>query len=202
VVGPSVNIDLFRPRPTETPVWPDRPLRVAAMIRPSTHYRQPRLTLEVLKSVIEDSKSEMDIILFGVDPDDPEFLELPLDFPWKTAGMINQYQVARLMNETDIFTDFSYHQAMGLTAMEAMACGAAVIVPEFGGATSFVLHGQNGWVVNTNSFENCKDGLIRLMDDHQLRSQIQDKALQTICSFYPEKATYEILSIIFNSAGE
>ena len=30
----------------------------------------------------------------------------------------------------DVFADFSNYQAMGLTAMEAMCCGAAVIVPQ------------------------------------------------------------------------
>ncbi len=51
VVGPSVDIDTFRPRPRKDPDWPARPLRVAAMIRPSTLRRQPALTMQVLRQI-------------------------------------------------------------------------------------------------------------------------------------------------------
>jgi hypothetical protein len=40
VVGPSVEVDLFRPRRQRSGPWPERPLRIAAMIRPDSPRRQ------------------------------------------------------------------------------------------------------------------------------------------------------------------
>ncbi len=34
VIGASIDIDLYRPRPHNLPKWPYGPIRVAAMIRP------------------------------------------------------------------------------------------------------------------------------------------------------------------------
>jgi hypothetical protein len=51
VVGCSFDVDLFCPRPRTGPDWPDRPLKIAAMIRPNSPYRAPEATMITLKSV-------------------------------------------------------------------------------------------------------------------------------------------------------
>ncbi|MBK8047998.1 MAG: glycosyltransferase [Anaerolineales bacterium] len=150
VVGPSANIDLFRPR-TEGGV---RPLRVAAMVRPASYYRSPWLTMELLRQLVARYGDAVEVVVFGVETNDPGFALLPQDFKFTLAGVINQRKVARLLSEVDIFVDFSTHQAMGLTAMEAMACGDAVIVPSVG-AGSFARHGQNCLMVNPQSQQDC-----------------------------------------------
>lgn len=197
VVGPSVNVDLYRPRRRRDPDWPVRPLRVAAMIRPSTPRRNARLTMEVLREYHRAHGETVEIILFGCESSDPEFLNLSRDFVWRNAGMLTRPQLASLLNEIDIFADFSTFQAMGLTALEAMACGAAVIVPEQGGAASFAAHDQNALVVDTSSQEACVQTLKRLTLDEPLRTRLQQQALVDVCRFYPERAAYNILQAIF-----
>src|SRR5262249_29703374 len=90
-------------------------------------------------------------------------------------------------------------QAMGLTAMEAMACGAAVIVPMEGGATTFARHDHNSLVVDSTSKETCLSTLFRVVRDRDLRRRIQQNAVQDICQFYPEKAAYHALSLLFGT---
>ncbi len=197
VVGPSVDIDTFRPRPRKSPDWPARPLRIAAMIRPSTPRRQPTLTMQVLHQ-ISHRNSDIEIILFGCDLNDPGFSKLERDFPWQLAGILTRPQLATLLNEVDIFVDFSSYQAMGLTAMEAMACGAAVIVPQNGGADSFTQHEKNALVIDTDSVEPCIAALDRLIRNEQLRTSIQQQSIFDICQHYPEKAAYNILETLFS----
>jgi GT2 family glycosyltransferase len=196
IVGPSVDIDTFRPRPRKDPDWPARPLRVAAMIRPSTPRRQPALTMQALHQ-ISHRNSDVEIILFGCDLNDPGFSKLERDFPWQLAGILTRPQLVALLNEVDIFVDFSAYQAMGLTAMEAMACGAAVIVPQFGGATSFTQHEKNALVIETDSLEPCVAAVDRLIRDEQLRTSIQQQSIFDICQHFPENAAYNILEILF-----
>ncbi len=196
-IGISVNIDLFRPRPPLDPVWPDRPVRVAAMVRPSAPYREPVFTMDLLKQMTRRYPAQVEAVIFGTSPDDPGYVGLPRDFPFTLAGVLSQRQVARLLNEVDVFLDLSSHQAMGLTALEAMACGAAVVVPQQGGATSFARHGENSLVIDTASHRACRQAVQRLIEDHALRQRLQQQALRDVCAFFPERPASNILEVLF-----
>jgi glycosyltransferase involved in cell wall biosynthesis len=199
VVGPSVNLDLYFPRRREGPEWPNRPLRIAAMIRPSTSHRAPRLTLELLREFYRTHEQKAELHFFGCDTYDLRTLGVPDDFPYRNAGILTRPQMADLFNEIDIFADFSTYQAMGLTAMEAMCCGAAVIVPQRGGAISFVKDESNGLMTDTSSKAACLAALERLTTDVELRTRLQTQATFDICQFFPERAAYNILSAMFGS---
>ena len=122
VVGPSLNVDLFMPRPKQNPHWPQAPLRICAMVRPSSEHRNPLFTMEVLREItIQFSTKEIEIIIFGVDLDNPKYIELPRNFHHHAMGVLSPHETALLLNSCDIFTDFSVYQAMGLTALEAMS---------------------------------------------------------------------------------
>jgi GT2 family glycosyltransferase len=199
LVGPSVNIDLFRPRPRCRPVSPEDRIRIVAMVRPSTPRRAPKLTMELLRQTSQRYGDRVEIIIFGTSLDDPGFHKLPRGFAWSLAGVLNQNQVARLLNEADVFVDFSSHQAMGLTALEAMACGVGVIVPERGGAVDFARHEENSLVVDTSSSETCWRALQRMIEDHGLRSRLQKSALASVCKFFPEHSAFRILDALFDA---
>ena len=227
IVGPSLDIDRFRPldrtSTTKTPFdrlrtpqkhkeenprpsaqsvssafYSPHPIRITAMIRPSSPRRGPRLTMEILRRLSHHYGERVAITLFGVSPADPGFADLPQDFDWQLAGMLETDRVAALLGATDIFVDFSTYQAMGLTALEAMACGAAVIVPQKGGADSFARHGENALVVDTSSAEACWRALRSLVDDEHLRARLQGNAIRDACAFFPERAAFNILAVLFD----
>jgi GT2 family glycosyltransferase len=199
LVGPCFDLDLFRPRPRPGPEWPDRPLRIAAMIRPETPYRSPRMTMEILRNVANAYGRRVEIRLFGTRHDDPGFLALPRDFRWRLGGRLNQRQVAALLNEVDIFVDFSEYQALGITAQEAMASGAAAIAPLAGGAGEWARQEQNCLLVDTSSAQACEQALRRLMNEHDLRLRLQKNGIADVCAFYPERPAYNILNALFGS---
>ncbi len=201
VVGCSVDLDLFCPRPQTGLDWPERPLRIAAMIRPSSPYRAPRETMEVLRAASRKYASKVEIVIFGVEPDDPGFIALASDFQWRLAGTLNSQQIANLFNEIDIFLDFSSYQAMGLTALEAMACGAAVVLPVNGGAEEFARHERNSLVIDTASAEAQWEALRRLVEEHDFRQKLQQNALQDVCQYHPEGPAFAILSALFPSGS-
>ena len=197
VAGISVNLPLFRPRPRKFSSVRNRPIRIMAMIRPEAPYRQPAETMQVLKLAAEKYGSLVDICIFGTDLDNPGFVYLPREFPWRLFGVLPQQKVANLLNEADIFIDFSSHQAMGLTALEAMACGAAVIVPQNGGAVEFARHEKNSLIFTTNHVEAVWQALQRLIEDDSLRENIQRTAICDSCQYYPEKPALNILKFLF-----
>ena len=196
-VGVSLDLDLFRPRPRPETGWPEPPLKLVAMIRPQPPYRRARFTMEILRQIARQYGPKVEIVLFGLDLADPDFADLPRDFPWQLAGILSRQQVAALLNQADIFVDFSAHQAMGLTALEAMACGAAVIAPQQGGAAAFARHEENSLLVDTASPVACLEAVHRLVEDHALRHRLQQRAVVDVCNFYPERAALNILQTLF-----
>ncbi|MDP5338356.1 MAG: glycosyltransferase [Nodularia sp. (in: cyanobacteria)] len=197
IVGSSVNLDLYQPHNRRDANWPQRPLRITAMIRPESPRRAAELTMQVLQKISLTHGNNIEIIIFGCQSNEPNILNLTQDLPCYNAGILTRSQLAFLLNEIDIFVDFSSFQAMGLTAMEAMACGAAVIVPKTGGASSFAIHGKNSLVVDSSSHEACYKELNRLILDQQLRKKLQQAAINDICQYFPEKAAYNILNSLF-----
>lgn len=197
VVGPSVDIDMFRPRPRRGDGATRRPVRVAAMVRPSTPRRAPELTMRLLRRLKLAHGDEIEVVLFGCPPSDPAFRHLTTSFPWRHAGVLTRPRLASLLNDVDVFADFSTFQAMGLTAMEAMACGAAVIVPAGGGAASFASHERNALVVDTGDEAACLQALERLVTDHDLRTRLQLQAIEDICEHPPGRAARRILETLF-----
>jgi glycosyltransferase involved in cell wall biosynthesis len=133
----------------------------------------------------------------GCQSDEPDFLALPCDFPWRNAGILTQAELCFLLNEVDIFVDFSSYQAMGLTAMEAMACGAAVIVAQEGGAGSFARHSENSLKVDTASYDACVAALNCLVSNEQLRVRLQQQGITDICQHFPERAAHNMLNTLF-----
>lgn len=199
VIGPSFNSTLFRPLPRQESSWPERPLRIVAMIRPFTPRRAPKLTMEVLRNVYRKYGERIEIVLFGEETTHPDFIALPQDFKWRNLGKQSPEQLAIVMNESDIFVDFSEYQAMGLTAMEAMACGVAVIVPELGGANSFAEHTSNALFVDSQNADACVSALSRLIEDDHLRVNMQRQAIQAVSQFTPEVAAYNLMQAMFPS---
>ena len=195
VIGISVNIDLFRPR--DMIRFGTKPVTIVAMVRPASPYRNPEMTIAILKEIKRKFKKNVEVWLFGADNILDVVDERLLNFKWQNLGKLTQVQVAAMMSRADIFTDFSSHQAMGLSALEAMAAGCAVIVPSNGGAIEFVKHRHNGIVADTSNFKASVTALEELVADDQLRKQIQLNAINDVVQYYPEKPSYNILKTLF-----
>jgi glycosyltransferase involved in cell wall biosynthesis len=198
VIGALVDIDQARPRRRRLGAS-ERPLRLAAMIRPETPRRGATRTMRVLRALTAEFGPEIEVVTFGSARDLAASEDLARDFPFVDLGPIRSGQVPTLLNECDLFLDLSDWQAMGLTAMEAMACGVAVVVPEQGGATSIVRDGVNGRVVDTRSFGDCLAAARELVTDDELRRSLAAQASRDVVSHHPERATHALLSALFAS---
>jgi len=194
VVGCSYDTRLF------TPIRQKRegaPVRVIAMVRPSTPRRAPALTLKVLKTLHERLGDKVELRYFGVPANDARLARMDTDFPHVNLGELSPEGVADALDDADIFLDLSTYQAMGLTALEAMACGVAVVAPLKGGSGEIVHHEDNGLLVDTSDEQACIDAALRLASDHALRQRIQEAALASAPSHAPERAAARALDALF-----
>jgi GT2 family glycosyltransferase/glycosyltransferase involved in cell wall biosynthesis len=197
IVGASYDVDLFRPwvqRPLELN---GEPIRITAMVRPASPRRNPEGTIAVLSELKKRYGAGIEVLIFGAGADGPPIPTCANDNMFLNYGQLRPAQTARVLSSADIFLDMSFFQAMGLTAMEAMACGCVAVIPSAGGAASFAVHNVNAIVVDTANLPSVVEAVAKLIEDAGLRQRLRVAALNDVVQHFPEKAALRILECLF-----
>lgn len=198
VIGPSVDLDRFRPRRAFGNL---KIVRIAAMVRPGTPRRSPKMTVEILSALKKMYGSKMEVVIFGcTETEYNEFFQNQpeaFEYEYQLAGKTTPEQMSLILSDSDIFVDFSEFQAMGLTAMEAMASGCATVVPKYGGTLDFAKHEWNCLVIDTRKKEECITATRRLIDNPDLRYELASRAITDMCRFIPEACAFRIMELLF-----
>jgi GT2 family glycosyltransferase len=192
-VIPSLEQDIYHPRNRTAA---DHPLRIVAMIRPSTPRRAAPMTMKVLKRISRELGGRVHVDIYGCQSSDRDFRELERDFSFKNHLVLTREKIADLYRASHVFVDFSTYQAFGRTGLEAMACGVSVILPQAGGAGEYAVHGHNALVVDTESEEACYRALHELCEDAALRQRLAEQGLATAGRYSIERAALSELVVI------
>jgi len=200
-VSPSLDTNVYFSGPQDgSPRGNDHPVRIAAMIRPKTPRRAAGPTMEILGSIKKQYGESVKITIFGCEPDEKGFLALRRDFEYQHLGVLLREEVAETLRSSDVFVDFSTYQAFGRTALEAMACGCAVIVPQHGGTSEFAEHDVNALVVDTSDRDACLAATQRLVDDSVLRERLSKHAITTAERYSIRGAAASILTMLSDNS--
>lgn len=197
LVSASFDAEVFRPRLPEPAA---SPVRIAAMVRPSTPRRQPGLTVDVMRVLAQKLGDGVEIVLFGSERSDPALRKFRLDFPHRFAGVLDDRQLSALLSQVHVFADLSTYQALGVASLEAMASGAAVVVPKAGGAGTFAEAEINALAVDTSSRDACIACLERLATDGALLRRLAAQAIADAGLHTPDRAAAGILEVLFGEA--
>ena len=196
-VAPSLDHGVYWPGKKRD----DAPIRIAAMIRPTTPRRGPVRTLRVLHEVAGRLENNVRMLLFGCEPNDLRtFLdqsgaEIELGENFENRGILTTDGVADLLREAHIFVDFSDYQAFGRTGLEAMACGCAVVLPAAGGVYEYAIPGHNSLVVDTRSMDEMIHASMRLAVEPPTRTALAENGLNTASGFDIRRASLSELSV-------
>jgi len=171
-------------------------INISSMIRPNTPRRNATFTMNILEKIAQKYGEKVKLFLFGIDKEHSYWKQF--DFPFQNLGALTADEVANLLNNSDIFIDFSRHQAMGLTALEAMACKNAVIIPKIGGAHDFATHLETALMVDTSNSKACLKALEMLINDQKMREILAVNAQIHVSQFFPENPAFKILKLLFN----
>ncbi|ALG74882.1 hypothetical protein VY88_29270 [Azospirillum thiophilum] len=175
-------------------------LVLAAMLRPHTPRRAPRRTCRLLNRLAAELGSRVRLVVFGCGPEEMREHGLMLDPAIERHGRIIREQVARILRRTDLFLDLSDYQAFGRTGLEAMACGAAALLPVHGGAGEYVVHGENGYLADTRD----EDGLFHTVEAYaaqapSTRRAMAVAAMATAADYNVEKACISVLGVLLGT---
>ncbi len=121
-----------------------------------------------------------------------EALDLPDDMPIDMINPMSDHELSRLYATCGLFAFPSWYEGFGLPPLEAMACGAPVVLTDSGGVRDFAQDGENCVVVPPRSPKALASAIIRLLEDRPLRERVAAAGVKT-ASEYTLDRTISIL---------
>jgi L-malate glycosyltransferase len=147
---------------TTRPLTP-RPLRVSFCY--STHaQKRAEVAVEVLERV-KAAVPAVDVVAFGAvrpTPDLPDWIRFELQPPAERL-------VDEIYNTSRVFLCTSYVEGFGLTNVEAMACGAALVTTDNGGSRDYARHGETALVAPFGAVDALSRHVVELLEDDERR---------------------------------
>lgn len=103
------------------------------------------------------------------------------------------------LQASDIFVFPTENEAFGISLIEAMACGLAVVGTAVGGVKDILENGRDGLVIASGSSEQLSLALSRLLGDGALRQRLGESALHTVQTRYTTTSINQHYSGLFNN---
>ena len=103
----------------------------------------------------------------------------PIDPPPDGVPVValGQRQLADdVYNQTKVFVQASHHEGLGLTAIEAMACGAALVTTDCGGSRDYAVPDETALVVPAGDVPALVERTESLLADAEHRSRLAANA--------------------------
>lgn len=98
--------------------------------------------------------------------------------------------IPEILNSLDIFCMPSYEENFGNVMLEAMASGSACVGTNSGGTPEMIQEGHSGILVSPKSSEALTGGLLRLIEDDELRKHVADNARRVACEKFDMKEVF------------
>jgi glycosyltransferase involved in cell wall biosynthesis len=187
-ISPGLDLGVFRcgcdPR--------ERGDTIGFLNRPGPHRGIPDV-LDAL-SLVRDARAQTRIVVAGQSEAD-----LPPWAEWRPTP--TDSDLVAFYNELAVFVLPSHAEGLGLPALEAMACGAAIVTTDNGGSREFARDEQNSLIVPTQTPPAMSAAIIRLLSDAKLRWRIAEAGLETAANFTWERAVDDAERLLERVAG-
>lgn len=105
----------------------------------------------------------------------------PADLPsWVTyTKNASSEQLRQIYCSSSVFLCASVNEGYGLTCVEAMACGCALVVTNFSGSREYSRAGKNSLVAPVGDVNTLAMHIVRLMNDSALRDKLGGEGIRT-----------------------
>jgi len=186
-IRPGINLDVFYPRNTAL----KRAGRILGMARPSTPRRGFDNMIKALR-IVKQKCPDMEISLFG--PDNLKKYGIP--FEYRDHGALKEDALAELYSSCGIFIEASLFHGLGLTGMEAMACGAACVLTDSGGPREYAVNNENSVLVPPGNPEQMAAEIISLINNPSKMAMLARNGLKTMKNYSIKNTADEFENIL------
>jgi glycosyltransferase involved in cell wall biosynthesis len=188
VVHPGVDVDRFRPGPSDPAVRarlaarPERPIiGILGRIDPEKGIDLVARAVARLSAPHDDAQL---VVVGAALVGGREYEDSVRDEVGRLLGDRVRFagptdDVPTVMRSLDILVNASRAEPFGLTVLEAQACGVAVVASAAGGIPEFVRDGENGLLFDPGDEVGLAHALERMLADHDLRVRLATKGLGT-----------------------
>ncbi|HBE73253.1 MAG TPA: hypothetical protein DDW31_04060 [candidate division Zixibacteria bacterium] len=188
IIHPGVDATVFRPA-----LHRDgrAPLTIASLARPHA-----LKGLDVLLRAYRDLPAETRAMARWrlITTDDLQKCGVPGSF--EIIRPQNDTELAGLLQQADIFLSTSLWEGFGLPALEAMACGCAVVTSRNGGCDEYAVHGRNCLTYPPGDPAALAGHVQNLLGDSALRSRLAAEGVRTARRFSWEASAGRLLEIL------
>ncbi len=129
-----------------------------------------------------------------VTPDNLDDYDIPRE--WHLESPPNDTALAGILNCSDLFVSTSLSEGFGLPALEAMACGCAVILSENGGCSEYARPGHNCLTYRPGDSRSLAKHIMRLVNDKKIRRHISAQGIITSKYFLWLRSQEELSRIL------
>ena len=135
----------------------------------------------------------LDIV--GTGPDKPMLEKLAGDLNLlsriKFHGFVSRAEVRNFLRQCGVYAMPSYNEAVALAALEAMACGTAVVLSRIRAFEELVVDGENGRLVAVGDVEGLAAAIL---DAWNRRGQLGQAAADKVRTHYDTRVLYARLT--------
>jgi D-inositol-3-phosphate glycosyltransferase len=121
--------------------------------------------------------------------------ELGVDQTVVFLGMRAQATLPYYYSAAEVVVMPSHYESFGMVALEAMACGTPVIASDIGGLGFLVQDGETGFTLPDGEPDRLCEKLTLLLNDHDLRKRMGQRAVEVAQSYDWEKIAQQILAV-------
>jgi glycosyltransferase involved in cell wall biosynthesis len=137
---------------------------------------------------------DMEAILFGVSPR-PDTLPEWIKYVQNPEKRVLREEI---YNASSIYLCPSWTEGWGLPALEAMACGCAIVTSDNGGTRDFVVNGENGLVVAPQAPDALGQALMSLFADSERRTSFAARSVEMAKQFTLQASVSKLLIALEN----
>ncbi|HET7376090.1 MAG TPA: glycosyltransferase, partial [Anaerolineae bacterium] len=213
IVPPGVDLNLFRPMPTEVArqhigveIGPhDWMVLFVGRIEPLKGVDTLIRAMALLAQECPTWVDRLCLAIIGGDPNANENAEmerlkqmhadLQLGKLVTFLGAKDQDTLHYYYNSADVLVMPSHYESFGMVALEAMACGTPVVASDVGGLSYLVRDGETGFHVPNGDFIALASTLARLLQDAQLRHNLGEEATRWAQTYSWPRITDRILGV-------
>ena len=110
--------------------------------------------------------------------------------------------VASMIKAADLVVQPSHFEALGLSAIEALACGVPLVASAVGGLLDFIVDGENGRLVPPQDPPALAAGIGPLLLDAGARARLAAGARQSVLQEYDEQVVFGRMRALFERLTE
>jgi glycosyltransferase involved in cell wall biosynthesis len=118
-----------------------------------------------------------------------ENIQFECSLPHKYFYRPSRADLAELYGLCDVFVSASWWESFGLPPLEAMACGAPVVMTDSRGVRDFAKPGENCLLVPTHEIESLADAITRVLSDPDLSNRFRQNGPPTAALYDWETVT-------------